>query len=367
MNFLKRLNKKGDKITFYYDYGRDPGQRPSTGIFIYAKPKTALEKQHNKEALAIIKLKEAESIIEKQSIGTEYIPTHKFKENFLEYFEDYVKANKRQGNRHLEGSIKNFRLFMKKDLVHPLEINENLCIGFRKYLLDHFNGETPADYFSEFKRVLQAATSDHYYRVNPSEKVAARKNPSTSLKEFLEAEEFLELVYTPCPNQQVGLGFSFACYTGLRWVDVEAMMWSDLKGDKLTTRIIQAKTGQPVILTLHPVALSIIKKNYSTTYKEDRDQAIFDFPSRRTVGVVMDKWIERTNIKKMIRPSSARLTFAILLKDKNVDDATLAALLGHTTTEQVQKIYKRHRPKNQEATIALLPSRDEMPYFLKEE
>lgn len=365
MNIIKRLNSKGDKFTFYYDFGRGPGQRPSTGIFIYAKPKTAIEKQHNKEALAIIKVKQAESIVEQQSIGTAYIPTHKFKENFLDYYTDYVNKHKRKGNRHLEGSLKNFKLFIKKNIVHPMEINENLCISFRRHLLDNFNGETPADYFSEFKRVLQAATADHYYRANPAENVAAKKNPSTQLKDFLEADEFLELIYTPCPNQQVGLAFTFACYTGLRWVDVEQMVWSDLKGNKLTTRIIQVKTGQPVVLTLHPVAFAVLKKNFENTYREDKDRQIFCLPSRRTVGIVMENWVSRTTIKKKVRPSSARLTFAILLKDENVDDPTIAALLGHTTTEQVQKIYKRHRPKNEEVTIALLPSKEKLPYFLQ--
>ena len=38
MNMLERLSKKGDKITFYYDYGRGPGQRPTTGIFIVSSP-----------------------------------------------------------------------------------------------------------------------------------------------------------------------------------------------------------------------------------------------------------------------------------------------------------------------------------------
>jgi hypothetical protein len=37
MNISKRQNSKGDKITFYYDYGRGSGQRPSTGVFIYKK------------------------------------------------------------------------------------------------------------------------------------------------------------------------------------------------------------------------------------------------------------------------------------------------------------------------------------------
>ena len=40
MNILERPNKKGDKIYFLYDYGRGPGQRPSTGIFIYTTSKS---------------------------------------------------------------------------------------------------------------------------------------------------------------------------------------------------------------------------------------------------------------------------------------------------------------------------------------
>jgi len=99
MNLLKRPNKKGDKITFYYDLGRGPGQRPSTGIFIYAKPKDQLQTSHNKEALALLETKKSQLIIEKQSIGSNYIPTHKFKANFLEYYQEYVELNKRKGNR----------------------------------------------------------------------------------------------------------------------------------------------------------------------------------------------------------------------------------------------------------------------------
>jgi hypothetical protein len=52
MNILERKNVKGDKIFFYYDLGRGPGQRPSTDIFIYTKPKTQTEKNHNKESFA---------------------------------------------------------------------------------------------------------------------------------------------------------------------------------------------------------------------------------------------------------------------------------------------------------------------------
>lgn len=57
MNILKRSNRKGDKITFYYDFGRGAGQRPSTGVFIYTRPKDQIQKNHNKEALALLEIK----------------------------------------------------------------------------------------------------------------------------------------------------------------------------------------------------------------------------------------------------------------------------------------------------------------------
>jgi hypothetical protein len=64
MNILKRPNSKGDKIMFYYDFGRGPEQRPSTGIFIYTKPKNQIEKNHNKQALALIEVKKSQATIE---------------------------------------------------------------------------------------------------------------------------------------------------------------------------------------------------------------------------------------------------------------------------------------------------------------
>lgn len=59
MNIIKRSNRKGDKINFYYDFGRGPGQRPTTGIFIYKKPQDQIQKNHNKEALALLETKKA--------------------------------------------------------------------------------------------------------------------------------------------------------------------------------------------------------------------------------------------------------------------------------------------------------------------
>lgn len=100
MNILKRLSAKGDKITFYYDFDRGAGQLPSTGVFIYPKPKDQSQKNRNKEALTLPETKKSQCIIEKQAIGLVYIPKHKFKENFVDYCQEYLELNKRKGNRH---------------------------------------------------------------------------------------------------------------------------------------------------------------------------------------------------------------------------------------------------------------------------
>ncbi|QHS59924.1 hypothetical protein [Chitinophaga agri] len=100
------LNRTKDKRIYFYDYGRKPGQRPGLGVFTYAKPKTQTEKNHNKQVLDLIEVKKSQTIIEQQSIGTAYIPQHKFKANFLDYYEEYIEQHKVDGNRALQNSFK---------------------------------------------------------------------------------------------------------------------------------------------------------------------------------------------------------------------------------------------------------------------
>lgn len=69
MNFVKRTNAKGDKISFYYDLGRGKGQRQKTGVFIYSKPKNQFEKNHNKDALLILETKRSQYMFGESGAG----------------------------------------------------------------------------------------------------------------------------------------------------------------------------------------------------------------------------------------------------------------------------------------------------------
>jgi hypothetical protein len=59
-------------------------------------------------------------------------------------------------------------------------------------------------------------------------------------------------------------------------VDVKALLWKDIAGGVLTTRIIQDKTERPVTLTLHPIAASILE---GQKQKTGSSQQVFELPT----------------------------------------------------------------------------------------
>jgi hypothetical protein len=170
-----KVTRNGEKKWYTFEWGKAADQRRAAGIFTYVRPKDQIQKNHNKEATALLETKRSQLTIEQQSIGTPFIPSHKFKDNFLDYYADFVENNKRKGNRHLEGSIEKFRLFVGKSRILPSDITENFCTRFRTFLLDRLTGKSPSDYFGAFKRVVKSATKDGYYRINPAEDVRRKK------------------------------------------------------------------------------------------------------------------------------------------------------------------------------------------------
>ena len=351
----KKTSRDKLKHWYYEEWGKEAGQRRATGVFTYVRPANQIQKNHNKEAMAILELKKSQLILESQAIGTGYIPAHQFKENFLDFFEQYVKENTREGKRHLQSSFAHFKAFLARDFIPPLQITENLCQRYRAYLLERFKGDTPMNYFSEFKRMMKAATKQGYFRINPVEDLKAKQGSAGRLKDNLEVEEYLALLNTPCLNEDVREAFIVCCYTGLRWVDIKPLAWPDIGKDTVKTRLIQAKTGEPVILSLHPIARAILDKRKARFGNRPAEGIIFRLPTANGANKLLNKWVENAGIDKYITWSCARLSFSILLQDKRVDDATVALLLGHTTTKYVQSTYKRHRPKDQTEVIAKLP------------
>ena len=72
----ERQSGNGKKTYYRFVWGRKSSEKMSAGIFTHSKPKTQIEKNHNKETLAILEIKRSQLVLDRQSVGTGYIPAH---------------------------------------------------------------------------------------------------------------------------------------------------------------------------------------------------------------------------------------------------------------------------------------------------
>src|SRR5450755_4786039 len=149
MTVEERKSANGKKMYYRFIWGNGTNEKIGAGVFTYTKPKTQIEKNHNKEALAILEIKKSQLVIDRQSVGIGFIPAHRYKNNFLDFYNDFVEKNARKGKRHLATSLLHFKTFIDKKSLPPIEVTEELCQRFRNHLLDNFNGDTPMNYFAE--------------------------------------------------------------------------------------------------------------------------------------------------------------------------------------------------------------------------
>jgi hypothetical protein len=239
-------SRDGKKIWYGLEWGRGPGQRQRTGIYTWAKAWTPEERKFNQEQLRLLKALQANTLLKlgAQKIGV--APRTIQKNNFFEYYEEYVRFNQRPGNRHLSNSLIHFKEFVKKEYqkeeLKSSEIDEKMCLRFREYLLKRFKGETPANYFARFKKVVASAYKDGYFDKNLTDEIASKANPRKP-KDILESEEeFLALINTPCKDIEVKRAYTFSLYTGMSWVDVYNLTYDKIKGDSLSYQ--RGKTQQ---------------------------------------------------------------------------------------------------------------------------
>jgi integrase/recombinase XerD len=345
ITILKRASQNKKLYYYSFEWGKEKGERIATGVFTYRRPANDIQRHHNQEALAILEAKRAQVILNHQATNSGYFLQHKLKSNFFDYYEAFVKSNRKYGNRHLENSLKAFRNFVGQNSIAALDISEKLCRKFQEYLLERYHGETPSGYFMRFKRVLKKATKEGYFIHNPSDDLPAKIGGKKKQKEILTAEEYSKLMRTPCLNHEVKKAFVFSLYTGLRWVDVKSLSWTMIKDNSVF--IIQNKTNIPIEIPLHSIAKS--------TLGEKKEGLVFQLPTQDGSNKILGLWCDDAKIDKHITWHCARHSFSVLLQHKGVDIATVAGLLGHTSSKYVHDTYKRYMKIDAAEAIRKLP------------
>jgi integrase/recombinase XerD len=346
VNLVSKVSRDKTKKWWYFEFGRGKGQRISTNKYTYIKPSSLLETRHNKTTIGELETQKAQKLLDLNAGRTPFLSEKKLPKNLLDFYKEFVDENKKERNRHLESSFNDFVKYLKagplksqhsdKLFVDPEIVTEELCEKFRDWLVKNHTGETPANYFRRFKKMIRSATKRGYFRIDPCQDVQQKKGAENPKKDVLTVEEFRLLWKAPCHNPEVKKAFLFSYLTGLRGQALFSLTWGDIKESEYGPyiSIIQDKTQRIVDVPLIQEALAILPHQ-----RGGKDENVFSLPTT-TEGYnkALKIWIQRdTGINKHITGHCARHSLGTILKESNSSDLMIADILGHSSTEHVQR------------------------------
>jgi integrase/recombinase XerD len=349
VNLRKRKNKDGTTSIVLDIYHNGKRRFEFLKHCKLCKPKTPQDRTDNANKLALAEQIKTKTALRIQSGQYGVTPAFLKDVDFFTYFEAYLSKYTKKDKRVLNACYGKFRLFAAangyKDIAIK-QVDENLSEDFKDYLENHMKGETPANYFKKFKKVLQQAVRDKMLNSNPASEITAAKSEGIK-KEILNFEELQQLATTECTNEQVKRAFLFCWYTGMRFCDVKKLTWSSINGNVL--KYVQSKTNNEVNVNLNSTAVNVMG------IKGKKNELVFILPSHTACSKGLGVWCKNAGIDKHITWHCARHSFAtnIIFYGSDVNNAR--ALLGHNSLTYTQR-YIRVVEELKERAVQNLPA-----------
>lgn len=304
-------------------------------MFLYGEPTSAREKKKNKETLIVAKkilaIREAEFYQGRFNIKNTSKSKRRFLDFFIEKTEEKSDSAKNYGNWtatlvHLKRCIPASTIFE--------EVDESFVKRVRNYFDKeaHTKSNLPLalnskySYFNKFKAALRAAFNEGYLSINYATKVKSFEQ-AESQREYLTFQELKNLARTDCKYEILKKAFIFSCLSGLRWSDINAMTWSEVRDEKEDVSRInfrQQKTDGVEYLYISKQARDLLGER-----KEPQDRVFVGLKYSAVYNNEIVRWCNRAGISKHITFHSARHTNAVLLLENGADIYTVSKRLGH--------------------------------------
>jgi integrase len=199
--------------------------------------------------------------------------------NVFDFLNAVVNEMELNNNRKIfKAALKQLSEYRNSSVLFPSDVTERFLEGYYDHLVKNFKGETPITYFKKIRRLLDLATKEKMFSVNPASDIKGRKYERRE-KDTLTEDELRLMVNTQCHNPDVKYGFLFSCNTGLRHCDIRQLRWNNINGK--TLEFIQQKTKVKVCLELSTDALSILEK-----FPRNRE-FVFSLPTHRGCLIIL--------------------------------------------------------------------------------
>jgi len=349
---------KSRKISLYLAYHYGANQKRDyefLDLSLYDKPKNNLERDHNKETLKLAETIRAQKIIDSQTTAHGFVSSVKSKIGFLTFFKNLADKRFDSGGNHGNwiSTYRHLHDFCKGKDVALENVDDRFLESFKEYLLTcksrkgkgatKLHQNSVLSYFNKVRAALREAYQGRMIKENPATRVKSIKSAETH-RQFLTFEELQQLAKTPCELPILKKAFLFSAYTGLRFSDVKALRWENVKyseADGWFLQFTQKKTKGAEIL---PVSEQAVRLLGDKGKPEAEIFASLDYSAWNNLK--LREWVIAAGITKKITFHCARHSFATLQLSMNTDIYTVSKLLGHRhlkTTEIYAKVIDKKK------------------------
>lgn len=311
------------------------------------RPSNLTERQIKKEKEDLAKriaLKRETDLINAE-YGLEAIT--KLDSDFFQFFEQYIENHRGLTDiRCFVTTLNKLKQFVGKQKLFCREVNAALLEKFSKNLQANHKGDTPYNYFKKLKRVIKEAVKLKVIKENPSTDIKCPKKMGLE-KSVLNFDEIKLLNATYCSNSGIKRAFLLSCLTGLRYCDIKALQWKNIKGDVI--ELVQQKTKNSVRIMLGPQAIRLIGDPAKP------NDLIFSLPTHNGCLKVLATFVKRANITKKITWHCARHSFATNMMNLKTDIYQISKMLGHSSVRCTTR-YTRVNDELMRDTVNKFPS-----------
>jgi integrase len=357
---LRKRAISGNRQTLYLDFypsitnpeTKKETRREFLGLYLFDKPKNPFDKQHNEETQALAEVVRAKRQIQIQNQDFDFLSKEMQKADFVEYFRELAKKRKGSISDNWRSALNYLEAFTGGTLRFK-DLNEQFCNDFRAYLLTTktkrstkatLSQNSAVSYFSKFRFALKQAFKEGYLKTDLNRRLTPIEEAETT-RQVLSLEEMNKLAKTDCPLPVLKQAALFSFLTGLRFSDIEKLVWGELLFDKENGFHInyrQKKTGTVEVLPISEQAITIAGER-----RQPNEKVFEGLKYSAYINELLRKWVIRAGIAKEITFHSFRHSFATQQLSRGTDIYTISKLLGHKHVETTE-IYTRLLDKDKQ-------------------
>lgn len=327
-----------------------PTRREFLGLYLFEKPRTELDRKHNKETKLLGQNICAGRQLEVQAGNYGFLVKKTVNADFLAWFKEEAQkrfdTNQTKARANWLCVYHHLHIFSNGKIPADA-VTEGFCRQFKEYLTTAKNlntqrlhnqtlsHNTTVGYYIIFKTALKRAVQDGILTSNPGENVKPFRIKQTQ-REFLSLAELQAMAKTDCDIPELKRAGLFSALTGLRYGDIEKLLWSEVYDDANGPfiRFTQEKTKGAETMPLSAQAYALL----GDRLPNGRVFPHLLYSSHQNYK--LQQWAASAGITRPITFHAFRHTFATLQLLHGTDIYTVSKLLGHQDLATTQ-VYAR--------------------------